>query len=127
MHIHISPPLGTPWKISEVKKISMSALYFENAFEAILPKGRRGNQFARSNKLDNYLFKDLNLDQCFEWIRNSTHMKSLVWLLNPWDDGEASPARNTFPSLNTAINDRFYGWNFGNLGYSEPVLGTIGM
>ncbi|ELR03922.1 hypothetical protein GMDG_06453 [Pseudogymnoascus destructans 20631-21] len=50
-HVHISLIEG--YSLSALKRICQSIIYFEPAFEAILPRARLGNEYARSNWLDN--------------------------------------------------------------------------
>jgi Putative amidoligase enzyme len=50
-HIHIS--LVPSYTLTDLKRIACSAIYFEPAFEALVPKERRGNIWAKSNWLDN--------------------------------------------------------------------------
>lgn len=49
-HIHIS--LVPNYSLAELKQIASCVVYFEPAFEALVPEHRRGNQFARSNWLN---------------------------------------------------------------------------
>jgi Putative amidoligase enzyme len=50
-HIHVS--LVPSYTLTDLKRIACSVIYFESAFEALVPKKRRGNAFAKSNWLDN--------------------------------------------------------------------------
>lgn len=50
-HIHVS--LVPSYTLTDLKRIACSVIYFESAFEALVPKERRGNIWAKSNWLDN--------------------------------------------------------------------------
>ena len=60
-HIHISPPTG--WDDEQVKRVACGILYFESAFEFLLPPHRRGNQYAKSNRINNPHFADMSAAQ----------------------------------------------------------------
>jgi len=65
-HIHVSP--NGDWELEQVKRIACAALYFEGAFEFLLPESRRQNLYAKSNRVDNEQFKGLTVDQCIDAI-----------------------------------------------------------
>ena len=129
IHVHTSPgDPNRPWQLREVQNISCAALWFERAFEVILPESRRKNEWSASIKADNRLLKDCTLPQCFQWIRMCQNMKQLIWLMNPAYLWEGPPtARFTFPPHDELQNIRFWGWNFANLGEAETCKGTIGI
>jgi len=120
---------GSPeqqWTLEGLQKIARSALWFESAFEVILPHSRRGNWFARSNKIENCLLRDLTFKECFEWIGKCQTINQLVWLMCPWDFGSQNPAPMTFPQEDRRVVLRLYGWNFANLDDLPDNKGTIG-
>ena len=122
-HVHISPG-NREWTLEEVKNVSRSILYFEEAFEVLLPPERRGNRECRSNRSDNPKLKHLpDLEACFEKIGECTTIKALIYLMNAkdefdWQFHETSTGETTG-------TERCYGFNFENL--MEGKIGTIGM
>ena len=121
-HVHVSPG-DSEWTLEEVKNVSRSILYFEEAFEVLLPPERRGNRECRSNRSDNPKLKHLpDLEACFEKIRECTTIKALIYLMNAKD--EYSWQFHEKSKGETAGTERCYGFNFENL--TEDKIGTIG-
>ena len=121
-HVHVSPG-NSEWTLEEVKNISQSILYFEEAFEVLLPPERRGNRECRSNRSDNPKLKHLHdLKTCFEKIRECTTIKALAHLMNA--KGELSWPHSEDSTGEKAVTERCYGFNFENL--MEGKIGTIG-
>ena len=95
-HVHISPPGNQAWDLGSLQNVCYSILYFEGAFEALLPPERRGNQWTKSNRVDNPKFYNRTLIECFKLINQCSNNVEIANLMN---NG----------------GDRFYGWNFLNL------------
>ena len=49
-HIHVS--LVPHYDLKDLKRVAVSIIHFEPAFEALMPEARRGNPFCQSNWLD---------------------------------------------------------------------------
>lgn len=96
-HVHMSPLEGI-WPLMHLKKICRCVLWFENAFEVLVPESRRGNHYCKSNQHDNPKFLDKSLQQCLGMIDECQSNQDVVDLMN--NDG-----------------DRYYAWNFVNLYY----------
>ena len=121
-HIHVSPG-DSEWTLEQAKNVSRSVLYFEEAFEVLLPPERRGNRECRSNQFDNPKLKHLpDLEACWQKIQECTTIKALVHLMNA--KGEDSPALFEERDGEKALTERCYGFNFENL--LEGEIGTIG-
>lgn len=120
-HVHVSPG-DSKWTLEQAKNVSRSILYFEEAFEVLLPSERRGNRECRSNRIDNPKLKHLpDLESCFQKIQECATIKSLIHLMNA---GET--LSNVFESnAEEAVTERCYAFNFENL--MEGKIGTIGM
>ena len=124
-HVHVSPKAEVEWQLSEVKRVAQSVLYFEDAWEAVLPPSRCSNVWAKSNRVDNIELKHLNLRQCFSRIQDCDKMDDLIYLMNPDNDRRPDDVPpNKLPPKDRRRISRLYGWNFQNL--EEDGLGTIG-
>jgi len=95
-HVHISPLGNLQWHIESLKHICRSILWFESALEVVVPKTRRGNAWAKSNRFDNSKFQGKDIAQCFQLVDQCSNNTEIADLMN--DNG-----------------DRHYGWNFTNL------------
>lgn len=110
------------WTLEQVKNVSRSILYFEEAFEVLLPPDRCGNRECRSNRTENPRLKHLpGLQACFEKVQECSSIKALIHLMNAkeqdsWNVGEEWNGEK-------AVTDRCYGFNFENL--MEGKIGTI--
>ena len=130
-HIHVSPG-DSRWTLDQVKNISRSILYFEEAFEVLLPPERRGNRECRSNRIDNPKLRHLpDLESCYQKIYECTTIKALVFLMNAKAPVVSMNAEDK--NLPIACEEwngekawtyRCYGFNFENL--LEGQIGTIG-
>ena len=49
-HIHVG--LEPDYSLTDLKRVAQAVIHFEPAFEALVPRARRGNVHARSNWLD---------------------------------------------------------------------------
>jgi hypothetical protein len=96
-HVHMSPLEGI-WPLIHLKKICRCILWFEAAFEILVPESRRGNRYCKSNRLDNPKFLGKSLKQCLAMIDECQSNLDIVDLMN--NEG-----------------DRYYAWNFTNLYY----------
>jgi hypothetical protein len=86
-HIHVSPQNNSGiWALGAVKAICRSIVFFEFAFEALLPPHRRRNIWAKSNVYDNDHFPDKNLGACFSLIDGCQAVPRIVELMNDGDD-----------------------------------------
>ena len=98
-HVHLSPLNNVPWDIGALRSLCQAILYFENAWEVLLPESRRGNGWCRSNRLRNFQFRDKSDEECYQIIRNCSSVEGrhgLIFLMNP-------------------NYDRYRQWNFRNL------------
>ena len=86
-HIHLSPQNNSgTWTLGAAKAICRSIIYFEFAFEALLPPHRRQNIWAKSNVYDNDHFPDKKLGACFSLIDGCETISRIVELMNDGDD-----------------------------------------
>lgn len=92
-HVHLSRVGG--YSLTDLKKICQCVIHFETAFEALVPENRLGNEYARSNWLDNtnFAYKNLSRRQTIERIEDTSTINELVLLMNPNEN-------------------KFFGWNF---------------
>ncbi|KAL9067293.1 MAG: hypothetical protein Q9161_006992 [Pseudevernia consocians] len=120
-HVHVSPG-DSRWTLEQAKNVSRSVLYFEEAFEVLLPPERRGNRECRNNRTDNPKLKHLpDLGSCFQKIHECTTIKALVHLMNAKDEYLSIACEES--NGENAVTDRCYGFNFENL--MEGRIGTI--
>ncbi|KAJ5091280.1 amidoligase enzyme-domain-containing protein [Penicillium alfredii] len=98
VHVHISPPRGSPWNICTLKMICRCILYFEGAINAIVPHHRRGNPYAASNTCDNSNFRGKNERERLRLVELCKNHVEIADLMN--DNGK-----------------RYFAWNFTNLYY----------
>lgn len=121
-HVHVSPG-DSEWTLGQVKNVSRSILYFEEAFEVLLPPERRGNRQCRSNRIDNPKLKHLpDLEACFEEIQECSSTKALIHLMNAKEEDPSNVCEQSNGEM--AVTERCYGFNFENL--MEGKIGTIG-
>lgn len=121
-HVHVSPG-DSEWTLDQVKNVSRSILYFEEAFEVLLPPERRGNRECRSNRVDNPKLKLLpDLGACLQEIQECATIKALVHLMNAKEENPSNVCEE--PNGEKAVTERCYGFNFENL--MEGKIGTIG-
>jgi len=74
------------WTLPAVKAICRSIVYFEFAFEALLPSTRRCNPWTKSNVYDNDHFPDKRLRTCFGLIDGCQTIPDIVELMNEGED-----------------------------------------
>ena len=99
-HVHISVAEG--YTVGKVKRIAQAVLYFEPAFEALLPSDRRQNEYAAGNWIDNPNFgrNGRNRRESIDMIELCTTTREVVELMCP-------------------EQSKYYGWNFLNI-ISDP-------
>lgn len=100
-HVHLSPPKGQSWDIHWVKCICRTAIYFEEAIEVLVPPPRRGNEYCRSNSVDNPLLHGKPLGEIFDLIEACSNIPDVVRLLNPDTRDYAFNFRNLDSSLSS--------------------------
>ena len=95
-HVHISIAEG--YSATVLKRIAWSVIHFEPAFEAIVPPDRRGNEYARSNWIDNkhFGYARKSRAQSIALIEECTQIRDIVELMCP-------------------DISKYWGWNFSNL------------
>lgn len=121
-HVHVSPGEGE-WTLKQAKNVSRSILYFEEAFEVLLPPERCGNRECRSNRIDNPKLKHLpDLQACLEKVEECSSTKALIHLMNAKEDDSWNVGEDW--NGEKAVTERCYGFNFENL--MEGKIGTIG-
>ncbi|KAH7036026.1 putative amidoligase enzyme-domain-containing protein [Microdochium trichocladiopsis] len=101
-HVHMS--LSGGYSVTQLKRLAQAVIYFEPAFEAILPEDRRGNEYAASNWIDNAYLKRLSRQQAIDRIEQCRTQDELIQLMNPG-----------------GAQDRYYGWNFQALNKLSTV------
>ncbi len=102
-HIHIS--LVPQYDLEELKRVAMSVIYFETAFEALVPETRRGNVWAQSNWLESPSFAQ----------RNRSRWESITEIERVIDASE-------FLQLMQNFGDPRYAWNFWNLTTANKTI-----
>ena len=121
-HLHVSPG-GSKWTLDQVRNVSRSILYFEEAFDALLPSERHGNRQCRSNRIDNPKLRCLpDLDACCQAIQACPTIKALTHLMNAREENALSIIDRIVGE--TPETERRYAFNFENL--LEGKIGTIG-
>lgn len=82
-HVHISIAEG--YTTGAVKRIAQAVIYFEPAFEAILPPNRRQNEYTMSNWIDNPNFGHKNKSrlESIATIENCSTTRQVVELMCP--------------------------------------------
>lgn len=85
-HVHLSPGSSSSergdWTLHELKNISMAIVYFEDAFEVLIPETRRGNKWYRPNRAQNIPFRKLNTKQCLQKTSEVKDIQSLCLLMH---------------------------------------------
>ncbi|KAA8644932.1 uncharacterized protein ATNIH1004_009143 [Aspergillus tanneri] len=92
-HVHISRVEG--FSTTDVKRVAQAIIHFEPAFEALVPPERRGNEYSRSNWLDNPQlgYQNLSRDQSIELIESRNTTDEIIGIMNP-------------------NQSKYFGWNF---------------
>lgn len=108
--------------------MAQSILYFEPAFEVLLPASRRSNIYAKSNRVDNPALQGLkSLGECFKKIQVCEDFDQLIWVMNAYSEGgKTFGDLELLPDEDKKETHRLYGWNFGNLTEHPIAKGTIG-
>ncbi|KAL9078551.1 MAG: hypothetical protein Q9157_002542, partial [Trypethelium eluteriae] len=92
-HVHIS--LAKGYSVSDLKNLAASVIYFEPALEALVPPNRRGNEYARSNWIDNANFG----------YKKKLRSESIAMIMKCGIDEEVI-------NLMNPRGERYFGWNF---------------
>ncbi|KAI1129698.1 putative amidoligase enzyme-domain-containing protein [Nemania abortiva] len=92
-HVHMS--IVGNYSVMQVKRLAQAIIHFEPAFEALLPRDRRGNEYARSNWIDNLHFGYAKLSRAdaIAMLESRGTVDEVINLMNPEDS-------------------RYFGWNF---------------
>jgi hypothetical protein len=90
------------WDLDELKQICRAIIYFEKAFEVLVPPGRRSNEYAKSNRYDNPILANMTDNGSINEIDSCTTDVAIADLMN---NG----------------GDRYYGWNFTNLYHGRKM------
>ncbi|KAK6855676.1 hypothetical protein PG995_007827 [Apiospora arundinis] len=92
-HVHMS--LTDGYTVVQLKRLAQAIIHFEPAIEALLPPARRGNEYARSNWVDNenFAYRKLTRDQSIAVIEGCRDADEVINLMNP-------------------KQSRYFGWNF---------------
>lgn len=91
--MHIS--LSRGFTVSDLKSIAQAIIYFEPAFEVLVPTQRRGNEYSRSNWIDNpnFGYRNLSREQSIALIENLHTVDEVINIMNP-------------------DQSKYFGWNF---------------
>lgn len=95
-HVHISVAEG--YNLGTVKRIAQAVIYFEPAFEALLPPDRRQNEYTMSNWIDNPHFGH----------RNKSRLESIATL-------ESCSTIRQVVELICPEQNKYWGFNFLNI------------
>lgn len=95
-HVHVS--LSPNYSLNQLKRIASAVIYFEPAFEALMPEDRRGNEWARSIWLESPHFA----------VKGRSRNESIKEI-------EKAPSQDALISLLHAPGDPSYAWNFWSL------------
>ncbi|OOF90623.1 hypothetical protein ASPCADRAFT_135076 [Aspergillus carbonarius ITEM 5010] len=95
-HVHISRVEG--YSTFDVKRIAQAIIHFEPAFEVLVPPERRGNEYSRSNWLDNpqLAYRKLSREQSIAVIEGMNTTEEIIDIMNP-------------------NQSKYFGWNFLSL------------
>ncbi|KAL9054067.1 MAG: hypothetical protein Q9162_004396 [Coniocarpon cinnabarinum] len=102
-HVHVSKGVGQRYTLEELKRIAQAAIWWEPAFEAILPPERRGNPWSGSLYVENPNFYSSSRIQAIEQIeQDATNMVRFLAIVQP--------------------SSRYMGFNFWNI---DGDCGTV--
>jgi hypothetical protein len=92
-HVHMS--IAGNYSAHQLKRLAQAIIYFEPAFEALLPRDRRGNEYARSNWIDNQHFGYARVSRvdAMAMLERCAKVEDVIELMNPQES-------------------RYFGWNF---------------
>ncbi|KAL9089349.1 MAG: hypothetical protein Q9159_002565 [Coniocarpon cinnabarinum] len=73
------------FELTDLKRIAQAAVYWEPAWEAVMPNARRGNKFARSNYLDNRNLarKGFSRQESLQIIEDAGSVRKLLDQIQP--------------------------------------------
>lgn len=95
-HIHIS--VTPQYNLDQLKRIASAILYFEPAFEALMPEERRGNEWAQSN-----------------WLEGSCLAQHGLSRSKSIEEIERAPDEGALVRMMQISRDPRYVWNFWNV------------
>jgi hypothetical protein len=115
LHVHISPQLPNTWDLQKLKRVSKAVIYFENAFQSLLPPFRRASRFAQRNFADSGAnWENIDMKRFFEEIDGCNEGRQIAPLMN--NNGSRRPSRD-------------FAWNFDNISIrgdsSSPAVNTV--
>ncbi|KAF2966741.1 hypothetical protein GQX73_g6834 [Xylaria multiplex] len=92
-HVHMS--IVGDYSVIQVKRLAQAIIHFEPAFEALLPRDQRGNEYARSNWIDNLHFGygEVSRTDAIAKLERCGTVDEVIELMNPQ-------------------NSRYFCWNF---------------
>ncbi|KAJ5143945.1 uncharacterized protein N7515_002732 [Penicillium bovifimosum] len=92
-HVHIS--LSRGFTVSDLKSIAQAIIHFEPAFEVLVPTERRGNEYARSNWIDNpnFGYRNFSRQQSIDLVERLRTADEVIDIMNP-------------------NQSKYFGWNF---------------
>ena len=100
-HVHLSPGSSSyergDWTLDELKNIAMAVIYFEDAFEVLIPETRRGSKWHRPNRSQNRSFESLNTKQCLQKISKIKDIQSLCLLIHQNKNSNWNFMNNYYP------------------------------
>lgn len=99
-HVHLSVPGG--FTLPQIKRLAQAVIHFECAVEVLMPAHRRGNEYAKSNWIDNLLLRGNSRDKCMLQVEDCISIGEVIARINPG-------------------RDRYFGVNFMALGKYKTV------
>lgn len=92
-HVHLS--LAKGYSPLQLKRFAQAVIHFEPAVEALVPVDRRGNEYARSNWIDNphFGYRRLSRQQSIMELEACDSIDAVISMMNPHDS-------------------KYFGWNF---------------
>ncbi len=101
-HIHVS--LDPNYDLTDLKRLAVSIIHFEPAFEALIPKARKGNPYCKSNWLDSPRLGRAGLSRS----------QSIAEIERKVD---VCDVKETIQSC----HDKFFAWNFDSLNEHNTI------
>ncbi|KAI8631081.1 putative amidoligase enzyme-domain-containing protein [Xylariaceae sp. FL1651] len=84
-HVHMS--IAGNYSAHQLKRLAQAIIYFEPAFEALLPRDRRGNEYAKSKWIDNQHFGYARVSRvdAIAMLERCAKVEDVIELINPQD------------------------------------------
>ncbi len=101
-HIHVS--LDPNYDLKDLKRLAVAIIHFEPAFEALMPVGRKGNPYCKSNWLENPRLGRAGLSR-------SESIADIERLLDVY---------HVIETIQTS-DDKFFAWNFDSLNEHNTI------